>query len=284
MTAAFVWGSGFAAARIGAEHIDPWIYNGLRFLLGALIVLPLTVSRWRGFSRVELWGGTVAGMLLMGGASLQQIGMALTTAGQAGFITGLYVVFVPLFQAIWLRRWPHWSAWIASLLAAGGLFLLSGVGQLRLSPGDAWELGGAVLWAVHIIWIGELAPRVDVLRLALVQYVACGLLNLGVGLATVPYPLAGLETAGWTIAYNGVLSVGLGFTLQAIGQRQAPASDSAVILSLEAVFAALSGWLLLDEWLSPLQLLGCGLMLAAMLLAQLREFGRRRAEVGVRAL
>ena len=275
LTTAVVWGSGFIAGRVGAQHLDPWVYNGLRFLVGALALLPLALKRPGGFSKPELWGGLLAGLLLMVGSNLQQVGLALTTAGQAGFVTGLYVVLVPLFQALLLRRWPPWNAWIASLLAAIGLFLLSGVGRLTLSVGDAWELGGAVLWAVHILVIGHFAPKVDVLRLALVQNAVCGVASAAVGFAVAPQPLAGLDVAGWTILYNGILSVAVGFTLQAIGQRQAPATDSAVILSLEAVFAALFGWLILSEALAAPQVVGCALMLAGMLLAQVR--GVRRA-------
>jgi len=271
LTAALVWGSGFVAARIGAQHLDPWVYNGLRFLLGAVVLLPLVIRRLRGLSRIELWGGLAAGLLLLAASNLQQVGLAFTTAGQAGFVTGLYVVLVPLFQALLLRRWPRWHAWVASILAAIGLFLLSGVGRLRLSVGDAWELGGAALWAAHILLIGRLVPQVDALRLALVQYLACGLLSAAVGFAVAPQPLAGLGTAGWAIAYNGVLSVGVGFTLQALGQRHAPATDSAVIMSLEAVFAALFGWLLLREALAWPQIVGCTLMLAGMLLAPIQN-------------
>ena len=161
-----------------------------------------------------------------------------------------------------------------------GLFLLSGVGRLTLAPGDGLELAGAVLWALHVILIGVLAQRADVLRLALVQYLVCGLLSavLGLGLeygrgqAT---PLQGLAVAWWAVVYTGVLSVGLGFTLQVVGQQRAPATDAAVILGLEVVFAALFGWLLLGETLTAQQFLGCGLMLAGMFVAQMLGSARQ---------
>jgi drug/metabolite transporter (DMT)-like permease len=268
LAVAVVWGSSFVAQRVAAAHVGPFLYTGARFVLGALTLLPLAARRLRHLARLEWRGGALAGLLLFGAALLQQVGLRFTTAGKAGFITGLYVVLVPLFLALVWRRSPRWSAWVASLLAAAGLFLLSGVGRLALAPGDGWELAGAVLWALHVILIGRLAGRADALRLALVQYLVCGLLSGVLGLALEADTLGGLAVAWWAVLYTGVLSVGLGFTLQVTGQRRAPPAGAAVILSLEAVFAALFGWLLLGETLTPQQLLGCGLMLGGMLLAQ----------------
>jgi drug/metabolite transporter (DMT)-like permease len=163
-----------------------------------------------------------------------------------------------------------------------GLFLLStggstpAEGQLTLAPGDGLELISAVLWALHVILIGRLAGRTNGLRLALVQYLACGSLSTALGLAFELHTLGGLATAWWAVVYGGVLSVGVGYTLQVIGQKATPAADAAIILSMEAAFAALFGWLLLGETLTVRQLLGCGLMLAGMLLAQASAL--RRAE------
>ncbi len=294
LAVAVVWGSSFVAQRVAAAHLGTFLYNGTRFALGALTLLPLVGRRWRALPRLELWGGALAGLLLFGAANFQQAGLRFTTAGKAGFITGLYVVLVPLFLALGWRQWPRWSAWIASFLAAAGLCLLSGVGRLALAPGDGWELAGAVLWALHLILIGYLAQRVDVLRLALVQYFVCALLSMVLGLG-LEYgrgqvgcgqvgcgqvgcgqatPLQGLAVAWWAVVYTGVLSVGLGFTLQVVGQRRAPATDAAIILSLEAVFAALFGYLLLGEALTAQQYLGCGLMLAGMVVAQVSSFSQ----------
>jgi drug/metabolite transporter (DMT)-like permease len=270
LAVAVVWGSGFVGGRVAGTHLNAWVYNGTRFLTGALALLPLAASRMHGLTRRELLGGTVAGVVLVAASNLQQIGLQHTTAGKAGFITGLYVVLVPLFAALLWRQSPHWLAWTGSLLAAAGLFLLSGVERVALAPGDAWVLGGAVFWALHILLIGTLASTADPLRLGVVQFAACGLLSTPIGFVAGPDPLGGWDVGWWTIIYNGVLAAGLGLTLQTYAQRHAPATDAAVILSLEAVFAALFGWLLLAESLVPLQLLGCGLMLAGMLFAQAR--------------
>jgi len=279
LAAAVVWGMAFVVCRVAAAQTGSFLYNGTRFLLGALTLLPFAGARLRGLTRVEVWGGALAGTLLFAAAGLQQIGLQFTTAGKAGFITGLYVVLVPLFLALVWRQWPRGSTWVASLLAAAGLFLLSAVEQLALAPGDGLELVGAVFWALHVILIGRLARRVDVLRVALMQYLVCGLLSLAVGGLFESSTAPGLASAWWAILYTGVFSVGLGYTLQVLGQQQAPAADASVILSGEAVIAALSGWLVLGERLAPWQLLGCGLMLAGMILAQAstwRQGGRSR--------
>ena len=268
LAAAVVWGMAFVVCRVAAAQTGSFLYNGTRFLLGVLTLLPFAGARLRGLTRVEVWGGALAGTLLFAAAGLQQIGLQFTTAGKAGFITGLYVVLVPLFLALVWRQWPRGSTWVASLLAAAGLFLLSAVEQLALAPGDGLELVGAVFWALHVILIGRLARRVDVLRVALMQYLVCGLLSLAVGGLFESSTAPGLASAWWAILYTGVFSVGLGYTLQVLGQQQAPAADASVILSGEAVIAALSGWLVLGERLAPWQLLGCGLMLAGMILAQ----------------
>ena len=282
LAAALVWGSAFVACRVAAEQLGPFLYNGFRFMLGALTLLPFVGRRLRNLSRFELWGGALAGTLLFGGSTLQQKGLQFTTAGKAGFITGLYVVWVPLFLALVWRQRPRGSSCVASLVAVGGLYLLSGVEQVALLDGDALELAGAVVWALHVILISRLARRVDVLRLAWVQCVVCALLSLAFGMGLESHTLVKLVDVWWAIAYTGVFSVGVGYTLQMLGQRHAPPADASVILSMEAMFAALAGWLLLGETLTAWQLLGCGLMLAGMLLAQAGTFAQGRVRpIGV---
>ncbi|MBN1180625.1 MAG: DMT family transporter [Anaerolineae bacterium] len=284
LAVAAIWGSAFVAQRAAADHLGPFVYNGARFLLAVVVMLPFVARRGWRIPRAEWRGGALAGLLLFTASALQQAGLAFTTAGKAGFITGLYVVLVPLFMALGWRRWPRWSAWGASLLSAGGLFLLSTGGtSLQLAPGDGLELVGAVFWALHVILIGRLAAQVDVLRLAWVQYLVCGVLALGVGLVFERHTLGGFGAAWWAVVYTAVFSIGLGYTLQALGQRLAPPTDAAVILSGEAVFAALAGWVLLGEALTTLQLVGGGLMLGGMVLAQVgrrQEARSRRQDAG----
>ena len=255
-----------------------YLFNGLRFLLGALVLLPLALRDRRAswsMDRKALPWMVIAGLLLFGGTTFQQLGLQYTTAGNAGFITGLYVVLVPLLLAIVWRQPPRWQVWVAAVMAAAGLFLLSTGGRFALALGDALELTGAFVWAFHVILIGWLVQRANVIRFAVVQCVVCGVLSLGMSFWLEGGVLREASVVWWTVVYTGILSIGLGYTLQAVGQKVAPAADAAIILSLEAAFAALAGWIILDERLSAVQLFGCGLMLAGMLLAQVGASLRR---------
>jgi len=272
---ALIWGVAFVAQRVAALNTGVYAFNGLRFLLGALVLLPLSRFNQRGAPRLgnrDRWGIALAGLLLFGGASLQQLGLHFTTASNAGFITGLYVVFIPLILAVGWRQRIRGAVWTASLSAALGLFLLSTGGQLRLAPGDALVLVSAGLWACHVIWIGRLVQGIDALYIAIGQSLVCGGLSLALALLSGEAIFQQPSAAWWAIAYTGVFSVGVGYSAQVMSQRVAPPADAAIILSLEAVVAALGGWLVLDERLSAIQLLGCGLMLAGMLLAQMRAY------------
>jgi len=280
LVVAVVWGSAFVAQRIAAPHMGVFMFNGLRFLVGALLLVPLArrvKNPWReGVERSTAAGVAFLGALLFLAAALQQFGIRYTTAGNAGFITGLYVVIIPIFLALGWRQPPRWTVWPAAAMAAAGLFLLSTGGQLALNPGDAIELAGAFIWALHVIFLSRMVKRLEVLYLAIGQYLVCGLLNLVVGFSFEPLDWSGLASVWWTIAYTGVMSIAIGYTLQAVGQRVAPPADAAIILSLEAVFAAFFGWWFLGENLTPLQLLGSLLMLGGIVLAQSHEFKANR--------
>jgi len=270
---AVIWGSAFVAQRVAALNMNVYLFNGLRFLIGALVLTPFWLHRRKGYSRINLrlcLGICLAGLLLFAGTSFQQYGMRFTTAANAGFITGLYVVMIPIILALGLRQPPRSIIWIASILAVLGLFLLSTEGELKLARGDSLELAGALMWALHVILIGWLVRQMEVFPLAIMQYLVCGLLSLTVGLIDSGLSFSGLQAVWWTVLYTGVVSIGLGYTLQAVGQRVAPPADAAIILSCEAVFAALFGWLVIEERLTPIQLLGCGFMLIGMILAQIQ--------------
>lgn len=266
--------------------MNAFLFNGVRFLLGAVVLVPLAgfSSRRREQSQPlhirSSAGILLAGVLLFFGAGLQTLGLRYTTAANAGFITGMYVVLVPLLLALIWRQMPDRRIWFAVGLAAIGLFLLSTGGSLRLAPGDGFEFAGAILWASHVILIGFLAQRVEALSIAIGQNLVCGVLSLlTLFLVSGDNLWHGLITSWWTIVYTGILSVGVGYTLQIIGQRLAPPTDAAIIMSLEAVFAAIFGWLLLGERLSATQILGCLLMVTAMVLAQVGPGGRGKTVV-----
>jgi drug/metabolite transporter (DMT)-like permease len=273
---ALLWGTAFVVQRVAAAHMGPFFYTGMRFLLGGAILLPWAGWPWRGLDARDRRGSLLVGLLLFGGATLQQAGLATTTAGRAGFITGLYVVLVPLLLALGWRQRPPGAAWPAAALAVAGLYLLSGtdglappeLGSASLAAGDGLELAGAFFWALHVIAVGRLVPRTGGLRLGAAQLLVAGTLSTLRGLWLEGDP-GGLVAAWWTVAYTSIVSVGMGYTLQAVGQRWAPPTDAAVILSSEAVFAAAAGWLFLDELLTARQLAGCGLLLAALLLPHL---------------
>jgi len=271
---ALIWGFGFVAQRAGMDHVGPYTFNGIRFILGALCLLPLARKPSRASSlpserRIGLGrAGIMAGSLLFAAATLQQVGLQYTTAGKAGFITGLYVVLVPMI-GLFFRQRTNSGTWVGAVAAAVGLYLLSVTEDFRIEFGDLLELIGALFWAGHVLILSYLSPRTSPVRLAMVQFFVCGLLSLITGLVLETITVQGIADAAIPILYGGVCSVGAGYTLQVVVQRKAHPSHAAILLSLESPFAALGGWLLLGEILSGRAMLGCTLMLAGMLLSQL---------------
>ncbi len=282
--AALIWGFAFVAQRAGMKYVGPFTFNGLRFALGTLILLPWLVATNRKHSpaddsstRRQRWiMMALAGLVLFVSANLQQAGLVVTTAGKAGFITGLYVVIIPLLGMLRRHR-VNATVWSGCALAAGGLYLLSVTGIFSVSAGDALVLGGAFGWAVHVHIVDWLAPRVHPIRIAVLQFSICATLSLIVGALSESIRLSAILDAGWMIAYAGVLSVGVAYTLQVIGQRRVDPARAGIILSLEAAFAVLGGWILLGESLSMRGAIGCTLMMAGMVLAQIRRRSPRDA-------
>lgn len=273
---ALVWASAFVAQAEGMKAIGPVAFTGIRFLLGALVVLPLAVWEWRRRPGPALrsrdWLPMTLGLgTLMGlGAVLQQIGIVSTTVTNAGFLTALYVPLVPVFSALLLREHAHWSVWPAGLACVLGAFLLSGAHTLALNPGDAWVIASAVPWALHVLFVGRVADRLRApFLVACGQFAVVGLGNLLWALAFEPFSAEQVQAAWGPIVYTGCISVGLAFTAQVLAQRHAQAADAAIILSSETVFAALFGAWLLGERLSGQGLLGCALILGALLAVQL---------------
>lgn len=273
LTAA-IWGSTFVAQRLGMEEIGPFLYTGLRFALGALVLLPLLLHRPAGRAplpppdRPLLLGGALLGLVLTCGINLQQVGLLFTSVTNSGFITGLYVIMVPLLGLLVGQR-AGTGTWLGAGLAVLGMALLSLGADFRIASGDWLQLAGAVVWGVHVLLVGALASRHDPLRIAFLQFLTCALLSLLLAVLLEEIDVAAILRAGPAILYGGVIAVGIGFTLQVVAQKHAIASHAAIILSLEAVFAALAGALLLDESLPARGYLGAVLMLAGMLVAQL---------------
>ncbi len=274
LLAAAIWGFAFVAQRVGMAYVGPFTFNAIRFGLGALSLLPLI---WGTRKRREhapslrqrILGWLAVGTVLFAAASAQQIGIVTTTAGKSGFITGLYVVLVPLLALVWGER-ASWITWVGALVAVVGLYFLSVTERLTLSPGDAWVLLSALLWAVQIQLIAHLTRRIDPLPLAAGQFVVCSVLSWIAALILEPIGWGGIRAALGPILYGGFISVGIAYTLQAVAQRHARPTPAAIIMSMESAFAALGGWLMLGEQLGGRGALGAGLMMAGMVLAQVR--------------
>jgi drug/metabolite transporter (DMT)-like permease len=270
---ALIWGFAFVAQRAGMEFVGPFTFNGIRFMLGALSLVPLIFWFNKKQGRQQpvkhaLAAGILLGAVLFAGASLQQIGLVYTTAGKAGFITGLYVVFVPVLGLL-LRQPAGLHTWLGAVTAAAGLYLLGVKGDFTIDKGDFLVLICSIFWAVHVQLVGIFTKKINPVVLSFVQFLTCAVLSLCIAAATEQWSIQGLSSAALPIAYGGFLSVGVAYTLQVVAQKNANPSHAAIILSMESVFAAVGGWLFLHESLSMRGFIGCALILTGMLLAQI---------------
>jgi drug/metabolite transporter (DMT)-like permease len=269
LLAAIVWGGGFVAQRTASVNLGFFSFNAVRFLLAGVVMLPFILPRLRSINRKYLWI-LPAGTLLYGGSALQQAGIETTSAGSAGFITGVYVVLVPLLLAIFWKVKTRPIIWLAAIAALGGTYLLSTGGvSLKPSTGDLIVLVGSFVWAGHVIVVGLAVNELDVFIFSVGQFLLCGALHLVSSFFTTPPDLQNVLISLPSVLYAGLGSVVLGFTLQAVGQKHAPSADAALILSLEAVFAAIFGALIINERMNPVQILGCVIIMASILGAQL---------------
>ncbi len=267
---AILWGTAFVAQNIAGQYRAAYLFNAASFLLGALLLVPF-IPRNRSLPRGQWkWMG-IAGLILFAAAALQQIGIYYTKVANAGFLTSLYTVFTPFLLWIFFRERPHWLDSIAVTAAVGGAYLLSTAGRgMYVQQGDGLIFLGAIFWALHFVVLGKFASRYEPISFSAGQFLVCGLLNLAVGLFTEPLsPFTAAPMLG-AIAYRGLMSVGLGYTLQVWGQNHTPPTDAALILGLESVFAALAGWLILRQFLLPVQVIGCVMLFAAVMLPQLK--------------
>ena len=273
---AIIWGSAFIAQRLGMDSIGPFLYTGLRFALASIALLPLIFWLERRIEHRKpeqinpglVRGGIIMGLALTLGMNLQQVGLLFTSVTNAGFITGLYVIVVPLL-GLFLGHKTGLGIWLGAGLAVIGMFLLSVGDNFQVVSGDLLQLAGAFVWGMHVLLVGHFASRHDPLQLALIQFAVCAVISLLLAGVFEPIQLSAIMAALPAIAYGGLLGVCVGFTLQVVAQKHAIASHAAIILSLEAVFAAIFGALLLGEALSIKGYFGCALMFGGMLLAQL---------------
>ena len=277
LIAAAIWGFAFVAQREGMETMGPFLFSGVRFLIGVVALSPVVwylSKKPQQSHKAEvpakklILAGTVAGLLLFGGISCQQVGLQYTTAGKAGFITGLYIFFVPLI-GLFLGQRTGSGTWLGATIALFGLYLLTIKEDFTIAEGDLLQLICAVFFAAHVLVIGYLAKRMDPLKISLVQYLVCGVISLFIAVAIEVISWDMIVATTIPLLYAGIMSTGIAYTLQVVAQQHAHSSHAAIILSLEGAFAVLGGWLLLDEYLPARGLLGCALMLLGMILSQL---------------
>ena len=275
--AAFIWGTAFVAQSVGMDYLGPLSFNGARFLMGSAVLLPVIVfNRTRGIKEgkpVSGWKGTVTGglccgLVLCAAALLQQYGILYTTVGKAGFITTLYIILVPFFGNFMKKKIPG-KVWAGAAIAAFGMYLLCMSESLSLGRGDTLVFLCAVLFSVHILVIDYFSPKADGVELSCIQFLTAGV--IGSILAFVfERPDAGAFLKGIVpLAYAGILSSGVAYTLQVVGQRDMDPTIASLILSLESVVSMLAGWVILGQALTGRELTGCGLVFGAVILVQL---------------
>lgn len=278
---AFIWGTAFVAQSVGMDYLEPFTFNGVRSFIGGAALIPciLVLEKINGKGGKEkaesgrrdlLIGGIACGLLLFAASSLQQLGIQYTTAGKAGFITAFYIVIVPVL-GIFLGKRLGWKVWAAVALALAGLYFLCITEKFTLGKGDILIFFCALIFSVHILVIDYFSPKVEGMKMSCIQFFVCGIASLPpMFLMETPKAAAMLE--GWLpLMYAGVLSCGVAYTLQIIGQKNMNPAIASLILSLESCFSVLAGWLVLHERLSVRESVGCILMFVAIILAQLPD-------------
>ncbi len=278
---AIIWGTAFVAQSEGMNYVGPFTYNAVRTLIGGFVLIPVIAlfrctplhkkdsKNEKAPLKTTVKGGICCGILLFIASSFQQSGIKLTTAGKAGFITALYVVIVPLV-GIFFGRKSSIKTWVCAAVAVLGFYLLCIKAGLNLSRGDFLVLIGALFFALHIMVIDSFNDKsADSMLMSCIQFFTAGLMMTMCMFIFEKPSLSGIFAAKSTILYTGIMSCGVAYTLQMIGQRYTPPSAATLIMSLESVFAALSGWLILSEKLSIKEFIGCALVFAAVILAQL---------------
>ena len=277
LLAAAIWGFAFVAQREGMETMGPFLFNTARFFICTVFLFPIvwylsnknkTPTNKETSTKKLIIAGAIAGLFLFMASSFQQVGIQYTTAGKAGFITGLYIFFVPIIEIFFGQRTGS-GTWLGAFIAVIGLYLLSINDDFSIARGDLLQLICAVFFAAHILVVGYVAKRMDPLKLSLIQYFVSGVLSLFIAVAIEVITWQMIVDTAIPLLYAGIMSIGVGYTLQVVAQQHAKSSHAAIILGLEGAFAVLGGWLILDENLSTRGLIGCALMLAGMFLSQL---------------
>ena len=284
--AAFIWGVAFVAQSVGMDYMGPLTFNGARFLMGSLVLLPFVLLRRKqnkkagrapASLKTTIIGGVCCGLALCSAALFQQYGIMYTTVGKAGFITTLYIILVPFFGIFLKKRIPG-KVWIGAVIAAAGMYLLWMSEGLALSRGDTLVFICAILFSVHILVIDHFSPMADGVELSCIQFLTAGVIG-SIGAILFEQPtLKCLIDGIIPLAYAGILSSGVAYTLQVVGQKDMDPTVASLILSMESVFSALAGWMILHQKLSGRELFGCVLVFMAVILVQLPEKKHKMAK------
>lgn len=275
---AFIWGMAFVAQSVGMDYLGPFTFNGVRSVIGGIVLLPCIALLQKingkpeeeGDKKTLISGGISCGILLFAASSLQQIGIQYTTVSKGGFITACYIVIVPVL-GIFMKKKIGWKVWVAVAMAVTGLYFLCITEKFTIGKGDVLISLCALAFSLHILVIDYFSPKVDGVKMSCIQFFVCGLIS-------VPFMFA-LETPGIgavadgliPLLYAGVLSSGVAYTLQIVGQKNVNPAIASLLLSLESCFSVLAGWVILGERLSVRESIGCVLMFAAIILAQLPD-------------
>lgn len=287
--AAFIWGTAFVAQSVGMDYLGPFGFNGIRSLIGGIALLPCIFFLGKlnkeddrnekpGDSQKDLIkGGLSCGVVLFAASSMQQIGLQYTTAGKAGFITAFYIVLVPVL-GIFLKQKTGWKVWLAVAIALAGLYFLCITESFSIGKGDIYVFIGALLFSLHILVIDYFAPKTDGVKMSCIQFFTAGFLSLIPMVLLETTTVDGIVKSWLPLLYAGVLSSGVGYTLQIIGQKNMNPTIASLILSLESCISVLAGWAVLGESLSVRETIGCFLMFAAIILAQLPDQSSKIAQ------
>jgi len=275
LLAAIIWGFGFVAQKKGMDHVGPYTFNAFRFALGTVFVLLISLIKDRKrlfkITRKDVSKGFIAGLILFLASTFQQTGLVYTTAGNAGFITGIYVVLVPaLGFLMWKQKVSRLSI-LGSVLAMVGLYLLSINSGLQIQYGDLLVLVSAFFWAYHVLLVSRFAPKMSAYVLAMIQFFFCSIFSLIMVFFRESPNIPSLISSSYPLLYGGIFSVGIAFTLQLVGQKKSPPTHAAIIMSLESLFAVIGGWLILSETITARILIGCAFMLCGMFMSQTRD-------------
>ena len=275
--ATVIWGSAFIAQSVGMDKIGPFTFQAVRCFLAVVFLFPASAlfskgkPFWKSWADPALWrSGVICGLALFAASSLQQIGLVYTDAGKAGFLTAMYIVFVP-FLGLFLGQKPGRNALLSLIPAIVGLYLLSCTSVSGINKGDVLLLLCAVAFSVQILLIDRHCAGLDGLKLNCIQALVAAVLSVPWALLTETVDASRIASCWLPLGYAGVLSMGVAYTLQIVGQKRVAPSAAALLMSLESVFAALFGWLLLHETMTGAEVLGCLLVFAAVVISQLPE-------------